>query len=89
MRHIDVHEHEIGLVFQGQIERLAAVRGLGNDLEIPFVFQEHPQTLPEESLILSNEQLDGHRLRSPLEIQHRIARRSRGRLRHVPPHDGF
>lgn len=67
IRHIDIQKNDIGFVFERQLIGLAPVGRLYDTGDISLPFQEHPQTLPKESLSLENEQPDGSRLNSMID----------------------
>ena len=59
-RHLDVHDHQVGLEGIGQLDRLLAVARLADDL-ISLFFQHLGQVEPNECLIFGDE--DAARLR--------------------------
>ena len=64
--HLHVEEHEIGLVFGNREERLAAVAGLGDDLDIGMACQPERESAPGEGFIVNDQRTRAHRQEWPL-----------------------
>ena len=54
-RHLDVEEHEVGLLFADRVERLAAVAALPDDLDVVGHAQAQLQTAPRQRLIVDQQ----------------------------------
>src|SRR5580700_6354872 len=57
-RHADVHQHHFGLQRAGQIDRDRPVRGLPDDLNVGRRADDVPETGPDESLVVGEQDLD-------------------------------
>ena len=53
-RHLDVHDHQVGLQALGQIDGLLPVAGLADDL-VALLAQHLGQVHPDERLVLGDE----------------------------------
>src|SRR5215470_7899454 len=58
MRHPDVHEDDVGPVLPGQRDRLGAVAGLADDLEVRRGVDEHAETSAHERLVIGHDYAD-------------------------------
>jgi len=57
-RHADIHEHDIGTQVAGLLDRLARVSGLACYFKIAFAFQQPPNSLAEECVIVNQQAFD-------------------------------
>ncbi len=58
--HLDVEEDEVGLVGLDRADRLAAVGGGGDDLDIVMRLQPQLQALGRQRLVVDEDGADGH-----------------------------
>ena len=56
--HADVHEHDVGLVLADARERLSAVGGLGDDLDVLLGVEDHAEAAAHECLVVGDEDPD-------------------------------
>ena len=55
-RHVDVHQHDVGLELERRRDRLAAVRGLADDLDLAIVREHRPQQLARLRRVVADQQ---------------------------------
>ena len=55
-RHVDVHEHEVGLVFTHQVKGGTAVLGLADHLHFGHVLDQTLDRFQEDALVVDKEQ---------------------------------
>ena len=77
VRHADVHEHDIRIEFARQGDRLAAVRGLANDIDVGFGAEDDANAAAHERLVIREQDADRHARAD------RSGRRTRGRNRRL------
>src|SRR6476661_781397 len=58
MRHPDVHQDDVGPFLPGQRDRLGAVAGLADDLEVRRGINEHPEAAAHERLVVGHQDPD-------------------------------
>ena len=58
LRHPDVHQHDLGLDEGRLADRLVAVLGLGDDLDVALGLQDHPEAGAHELLVVGDEDPD-------------------------------
>ena len=58
LRHPDVHQHDLGLRECRLTDRLVAVLGLGDDLDVTLGLQDHPEAGAHELLVVGDEDPD-------------------------------
>ena len=63
--HLDVHEHDIRIELLRELDRLGAVSGLANDLEVGFGLEYQAEARPHELLVVSQQHAHRH-ARPPL-----------------------
>lgn len=57
-RHLDVDERDVGQVFPGQGQALAAVGGLGHHLDVVFEVEERAESAANERLVVDQQDAD-------------------------------
>src|SRR5215470_20320468 len=60
VRHPDVHQDHVRLGLPGQADRLPAVLGLADDLQVRPGFQDHPEPAADQGLVIAQQHPDGH-----------------------------
>ena len=58
-RHPDVHQDEVGRAAAGKRDRLNTVRGLADDLDVGFGFEDRPQPAAYHGLVVGEQHADG------------------------------
>src|SRR6185437_1014608 len=58
MRHPDVHQDDVGPFLSGQRDRLGAVAGLADDLEVRRGIDEYPEAAAHERLVVGHQDPD-------------------------------
>ena len=84
--HAHVHQHDVRNVPPGQLDRLRAIRGLADDLDVVLGLQDHPEPGAHQLLIVDHEDTDRpscHRT-PPVGTAARSSG-SRARTRNPPP----
>src|SRR5271157_2216838 len=56
--HPDVHQDDVGPFLPGQRDRLGAVAGLADDLEVRRGVDEHPEAAAHERLVVGHDNAD-------------------------------
>jgi hypothetical protein len=56
--HADVHQHHVGLVGDGELDRLGAVDRLAHHLEPGFALDEHAEAGSNERLVVGQQDPD-------------------------------
>ena len=64
VRHPDVHQHDVGSLPPGQRDGLRAVGGLTHNFHVVGAIDEHPETGPDQRLIISEQ--DSNHERDPV-----------------------
>src|SRR5207249_2553651 len=54
-RHADVHQHDVGLELERELDRLGAVRRAADDLDAVVRVQDRLERLEEEALVIGDE----------------------------------
>jgi hypothetical protein len=65
VRHADVHEDDVRLELGRSRERLRAVGGLAHDVHVFLGLEDHPETGPDEGLVVHDEDAN-HEGTSPI-----------------------
>ena len=60
LRHLDVHEHDIGLVLPGHDDGLLAVACLADDLQVVLGLQDHSEPGSHHRLVVGEHDADRH-----------------------------
>ncbi len=63
-RHPDVEHKHVRRVFPDCGNRLGTVRGLGNDLHVRLVVENHRESTPDQLLVIRDHDPDAHRTTS-------------------------
>jgi hypothetical protein len=56
--HPDVHQHDVGGGLGGDLQRLGAVAGLTDDLDVGLGTQHHLQAAPEKRMVVDDQHPD-------------------------------
>ena len=59
-RHADVHQHDVGPLAQHDLDRLGAVAGLADDVDVGRRAQQHAEPAAHQRLIVGDDHGDGH-----------------------------
>ena len=65
LRHADVHQHDRRIEAGSLVDRLEAVRRLGDDLDVVLVGEQHAEAGPHHRLVVGDEDADRHRPSPP------------------------
>jgi hypothetical protein len=60
VRHADVHQDDVGSRDRERLERGAAIAGLADHLHVGLRLDEHPETRPDEGLVVDEEDPGAH-----------------------------
>jgi hypothetical protein len=60
-RHRDVHHHDIGLHLDRELDGDFSVRGFGDDLHIRLTLDQEFQALPQDRVVVGDEDSQGRR----------------------------
>ena len=87
-RHPDVHQHDVGPAATHGLDRLRAVRRLGDDAQVGLGLEDHPEAGAHERLVVGDEDVDAHAgdrhsERQPREQREPVARPP-GAIRKLP-----
>jgi len=58
--HLDVHQHDVRSGGPGDLDRLPAVRGLADDLQVGLGLQDQPEAGPHHLLVVREHHPDRH-----------------------------
>jgi hypothetical protein len=83
--HADVHEHDVGSMALGPVDRLVAVVGLADHLEVVLGVDECPEAGAHEGLIVREQDADHARSPSGSRARTRKPPSSRGPASSHPP----
>jgi hypothetical protein len=59
-RHADVHQDYIGVQASGCLDRLAAVAGFADDLDVGLGLEEHAKAGPDQPFVVGEQDADAH-----------------------------
>ena len=59
-RHADVHQHDVGPSALDQRDRLGAVGGLADDLDVVAGVEDHAEAAAHERLVVGDQDADAH-----------------------------
>ena len=62
-RHRDVEDREVDVVAQRALDRLGAVAGLGDDLEVGLGVEDEPQPVAHDGVVVGEQDAGGQRYR--------------------------
>jgi hypothetical protein len=65
VRHADVHQHHIRIELAGERDRLGAVCGLADDLDVGFGAQDHPEAAAHKLLVVREQDANRHARAEP------------------------
>src|SRR5581483_10035303 len=53
--HADVHDDDVGVELTGEAQRFASVGGFADDLDVALQFEDEPEALPYEGLVVGEQ----------------------------------